>query len=279
MPGSCNLDPMHAHDDAASPTTRMRFQDPETFLAFHDKQLDRSLVGVRHPRALPEGSPIRVIVSPPGAPDQLRLTGRVQRVTPRADGTARLRVRVEPSPADRAWLRAYVAGLRAGVGAALRSPTASLDQLDGATYYALLGVEPDADVGHVRARFVEAIGRVDDERHGRLLRRLTEAYGVLRDPRLRAAYDAGLAGPAESRQLRLEPHPHPSAPARSTDAIGEQYWRMARHTLEQARGAGLDRQAAAEEALRLLRVACFFAPAAAHIQHALEHVGTLVGRR
>lgn len=259
--------------------TRMRFEDPETFLAFYDKQLERSVIGVRHPRPLPAGTPIWVMISPPGAGERLRLAGRVERARPRPDGSARLKVRVDPEPVDRAWLEAYVAGLRAGIGAALRDPTSSLDMLEGATYYVLLGLEPDADHAQIRIRFGESLRRASATgAPDRLRRRLTEAYGVLRDPRLRAVYDAGLSGPAERRQMRLEPSP-PAAPPPTDNRLGDQYWRLARRALEQARTTTGDRQAAAHEALRLLRVAVLFDPEGEHIRHAMQHVQTLVAHR
>lgn len=270
---------MQSPRDDSPPATRMRFEDPETFLEFYDKQLERSLVGVRHPQPLAVGAAMWVVVSPPGAGHRLRLPGRVERVRPRADGSVRLRVRLEPAPADRAWLTAYVVGLRAGVGAALRSPTASMDQLDGATYYALLGLEPDADSAQIRIRFAESLRRLEAAgAPERLRHRLTEAYGVLRDPRLRAAYDAGLQAPAGRRQLRLEPVAPAPSPAVATAGLGDQYWRLARRCLEQARTSTGDRHGAAEEALRLLRVARVFDPDAEHIDHALQHVRTLVAQ-
>ena len=270
---------MHPPDESA-PVARMRFEDPETFLAFYDKQLERSVVGVRHPRPLPAGTAMWVVISPPGANDRLQLQGQVRQARPRPDGSARLKVRVDPAPVDRAWLEAYVAGLRAGVGGALRSPTSSMDQLDGATYYALLGLEPDADTAQIRIRFAESLRRAGAVgAPTRLRRRLTEAYGVLRDPRLRAAYDAGLRGPPGERQIRFEPAPAASTDPSTTAGLGDQYWRLARRALEQARAASGDRQAAAEEALRLLRVARVFEPRAEHIRHAMQHVQTLVTQR
>ncbi len=269
---------MPTNDDL--PPTRLRFEDPETFLAFYDKQLERSVVGVRHPRPLPAGTALRVIISPPGAGDRLQLAGRVERARPRADGSARLKVRVETDAADRAWLEAYVSGLRAGVGAALRDPTSSLDMLDGATYYALLGLEPDAEHAQIRIRFAESLRRANATgAPDRLRRRLTEAYGVLRDPRLRAVYDAGLRGPLARRQVRLEPISATAASPASPNRLGDQYWRLARRTLEQARTQSGDRRAAAQEALRLLRVATVFDPQGEHIRHAMQHVQTLVAQQ
>lgn len=98
--------------------SRLRFETPATFVEFYDKQLARALLAVRHPRPVPEGTAILIVVSPPGAPDRLRLGGRVERVRPRPDGGVRLRVAVEFTPDDRAWLDAYLTGLRAALTAA-----------------------------------------------------------------------------------------------------------------------------------------------------------------
>lgn len=102
--------------------SRLRFENPATFIEFYDKQLARALLAVRHPRPVPEGTAILIVVSPPGAPDRLCLGGRVVRVKPRPDGGVRLRVAVECTPDDRTWLDAYLTGLRAALAATPNDP-------------------------------------------------------------------------------------------------------------------------------------------------------------
>lgn len=91
----------------------MRFENPAKFLEFYQKQLSRGIVGLRHPHPIAPGSAFTVIISPPGAPNQLRLAGVAHRVSLRPDGAYRLRIAVERSAEDDAWLDGYVGGLRA----------------------------------------------------------------------------------------------------------------------------------------------------------------------
>lgn len=105
----------------------MRFENPSKFLEFYQKQLSRGIVGLRHPHPIAPGSPFTVIVSPPGAPNQLHLHGTARRVSLRPDGAYRLRISVECSPEDEAWLDGYVAGLRT----ALAHAQAQMDAEDG----------------------------------------------------------------------------------------------------------------------------------------------------
>ncbi len=110
-----------------------------------------------------------------------------------------------------------------------------LRALDGLTYYALLGVPPDAtpdDLKRAFHAFAETfhpdshIGRLDDERDalGRIFRRGTEGYRVLADPALRAGYDAALAEgvtPAvASRRSSMPPSKErPQGPKRLEDSL------------------------------------------------------------
>lgn len=105
----------------------MRFENPGKFLEFYQKQLSRGIVGLRHPHPIAPGSAFTVIISPPGAPNQLQLAGIARRVSLRPDGAYRLRISVERTAEDDAWLDGYVAGLRA----ALAHAQAQLDALDG----------------------------------------------------------------------------------------------------------------------------------------------------
>ena len=161
--------PDMAHLEAQLLASRMRFEDPEKFLQFYDKQLSKNLVGLRHPEAIEEGTPMLVIVSPPGAPDQLRLHGTATRVTPRPDGTARLRVEVTLGARDVQWLEAFLAGLRAALSwrdvkpaepRPTPRPTATRDEvidlvnrLDTLTYYQLLGVDNDIAIDALQRHF------------------------------------------------------------------------------------------------------------------------------
>ncbi len=221
----------------------MRFEDPVKFVEFYDKQLGQNVVGLRHPESLPTGTEMLVIISPPGAPDQLRLTGRVVQVTPRADGSVRLRIHVEPGRSDLEWLGAYLQGLRAGLereavpseppaaepeiaaptpppeGPAPPDVAAELgslaDRLDTATYYQLLGVPRDVEPADLQTAFHALTRRLHpDLFHAHpdrplakaanaVYRRMNEAYAALRSPLRRRAYDDGLTGPAHTWRLRL----------------------------------------------------------------------------
>jgi hypothetical protein len=218
---------------------RVRFEDPTKFLEFYEKQLRNQIVGLRHPEAIPEGTPFQVLVSPPQAPDSLRLDGRATRVTPRPDGSVRVRVQVELTEADRLWLDAYLTGLRAARAVpedtAPGGPYESTDlpprptpepldreeaagllaRIDGLTYYQLLGVPADADLPMLQRRFHELTRRFHPDLYyalpdgelrnavHRIYRRMNEAYGVLRDPRRRRLYERGLQGPPHTWRLRL----------------------------------------------------------------------------
>ncbi len=225
--------------DTGPIASRMRFEDPAKFLQFFEKQLSKSLVGLRHPTPIEVGTTLIVVISPPGAPDQLQLNGSVSQVTPRSDGTVRLRVEVTLAEADTIWLEAYLAGLRAALEAAsARSPTPPaasseappqpepplvgrdeiLDlamRLDSLTYYQLLDVPSDI-TGEALQRHFHGLTRhyhpdmyvADPDRRLRgavnaVYRRMNEAYAVLKSPPRRKAYDQGLAGPAHTWTLRL----------------------------------------------------------------------------
>lgn len=195
---------MHPDDRLAS---RLRFQNPATFVEFYDRQLARALLAVRHPRPVPEGTAIIIVISPPGAPDRLRLGGRVDRIRPRPDGGVRLRVSVDLTPADRAWLDAYLTGLRAALAAAAPDPA-----------------DTPADT----------------------------------------LVPTDTLAPATA--------PPPGAPRPEDPPVADHYWRMARETLESARGEHGALRPALAEATRLLRVARALDPANEHVHHALGQV-------
>lgn len=285
--------------------SRMRFEDPEKFLQFYEKQLSKSLVGLRHPEAIEKGTAMLVIVSPPGAPDQLRLPGTATKVTPRPDGTARLRVEVTLATRDVEWLEAYLDGLRASLAWRDRRPdvprvapppTATRDEildranrLDTLTYYQLLGVEPDITLDTLQVefhgltrRFHPDLFHAHDDRQVTLAvnavyRRMNEAYAVLKSPHRRKAYDEGLTGAPHTWVLRLSEDAHEEARRRErvrrgSTRVGDFYWTTAREALESARGRGASIRPALREAARLLRVAIAFEPDNEHFRHALDHV-------
>lgn len=186
---------------------RVRFEDPTKFLEFYERQLGRGVIGLRHGEPVPEGTPIQVLVGPPGAPDRLSVEGRAARVSPRPDGTVRVRVEVDLDADARTWLDAYLAGLRAALSATAAPPPAELAgestevpppapaprreappiatleeatqlaaRLDSLSYYELLGVSPRVEPAVLQRRFHTLTRRF----HPDLF------YGVS-DPALRAA--------------------------------------------------------------------------------------------
>ncbi len=68
-------------------------------------------------------------------------------------------------------------------------------------YYALLGLEPDADPQEIKRAWRELVQRWHPDRRGEdvtfIFQRLSAAYEVLSDPAVRAAYDARRRGAAE----------------------------------------------------------------------------------
>jgi curved DNA-binding protein CbpA len=103
----------------------------------------------------------------------------------------------------------------------------SLDRLD---YYELLQVERTASADDVRSAFhafAETfhpdghVGASQAARAGleQIFRRGTEAYWVLADPKLRAAYDAGMDGAAPRIRMAFSPSSVPPAPERLEDRV------------------------------------------------------------
>lgn len=217
----------------------MRFEDPAKFLLFYDKQLAARVVGLRHAVTVPEGATVHLSVHPPGTAPVVELTGRAVQVQPRADGSVRLRVAVDPEPAVALWLDAYAAGLR--VGLAHTAPEAEepaesilaesvfgdaliqnveddlrarLGRLETQTYYQILGVSMNVEPAALTSTYHGLTRRFHPDLFGlaptpvsrdagRLFRRINEAYAVLKDPRRRRLYDRGLSGPAHTWSLRL----------------------------------------------------------------------------
>ncbi len=291
--------------------SRMRFEDAAKFVEFYEKQLGRHVVGLRHPEPVAVGTEMLVIISPPGAPDQLRMMGRVAQVTPRRDGSVRLRVEVQPREADAGWLGAYLVGLRAGLDRApppeenaddtaplpriqsTPAPTEDLpdqiralhERLDTLTYYDLLQVPRDVDAETLQITF-HALTRRHHPDHAdaglleainAVYRRMNEAYSTLKSPRRRRAYDEGLVGAPHTWRLRLSEEDHEAARRhervrRGSTRVGDYYWRRAREVLETARESEVSIRPALRESARLLRVAMAFEPDNEHFRHALEQV-------
>lgn len=137
-----------------------------------------------------------------------------------------------------------------------------LEILDDSSYYELLGLLEIADDSAIQKAFHEFSSSFHPDRHRRetealregvtaIYRRGAEAYGVLRDPKKRAAYDLALA----QGQLRLNPgqtgsphSPRVSAAlsglcsskagqlhARQLErAISERDWELSEHLLRKA---------------------------------------------
>ncbi len=295
-----------AHLQTQLLASRMRFDDPEKFLQFYEKQLSKNLVGLRHPEPIDEGTPMLVIVSPPGCPDQLRLHGTATRVTPRPDGTARLRVEVTLGARDMQWLEAFLSGLRATlawreakpvVERPAPPPTATRDEiidlvcrLETLTYYQLLGVENDIALDALQREFHGLTRRFHPDLFhdhedasvvsgvNAVYRRMNEAYAVLKSPHRRKAYDDGVAGAPHTWVLRLSEDAHDEARRRErvrrgNTRVGDFYWSTARTALQEARdGGNTNIRPALREAARLLRVAIAFEPDNEHFGHALDHV-------
>jgi curved DNA-binding protein CbpA len=85
--------------------------------------------------------------------------------------------------------------------------------LEREDHYAVLGVPPGASAQEIKRAFRRlAVQFHPDQRPSRiadmLMRRLTEAYEVLRDPERRAAYDAELRAQKEA-QPKIEPKSEP----------------------------------------------------------------------
>ncbi len=149
-----------------------------------------------------------------------------------------------------------------------------LDELD---YYQVLHIRPDASASAVRSAFHQSSRAFhpDSNRHldadhrqaiGRISKRITEAYTVLRDPRRRRAYDEALRGGRTRMQIA---EAEAGARQQATDELegktpnGRRYSAMARTDV--ARG---DLAAA----VRNLQTALTFEPANAHFKTKLQEL-------
>ncbi len=125
-----------------------------------------------------------------------------------------------------------------------------MDELD---YYQLLNVESNASTAEIRAAFHASsrsfhpdanreLGEALREQCGRISKRITEAYCVLRDTRRRKAYDARRSGSeslriqlAEARSAHVEQR---RAEARGATAQGRQFHGKAEAELKRGNLAG-----------------------------------------
>lgn len=289
---------------------RMRFDDPARFLEFFDKQLGPGLVGLRHAEPVAVGARIHVAVTPPGLTESLDCEGIAERVTPTADGGARLHVRIALEGTTRARLDAYLGGIEAGrrVGAVTQTSTrptepeaaggqgpptldelsARCAQMEAQTYFALLDVPTDVEAEALQRRFHDLTRRFHPDAFfdaeaelratvGRYFRRINEAYAVLKDPRRRRLYERGLAGPPHTWALRLTEEAALTAQRQrrvrgGETQTGQWHWSYAREILQRARDEETPTRPALVEAAKMLRVALALEPTNEHFRHALEQL-------
>ena len=159
--------------------------------------------------------------------------------------------------------------------------SASLDDLD---YFQLLEVTPDANQRQIRDayhRFSRAIHpdrfrRFPDEnlraRAGKLFRRITEAYYVLRDDARRAQYSADIAGAQRASKLRYSDESESQKQAAKRRAVLEQTGSTPRgrecYQLAQRELAAGNRA----NAIRQLKMALMFEPQNERFKEALSEV-------
>jgi hypothetical protein len=289
---------------------RMRFDDPARFLEFYEKQLGPGLVGLRHADSVQVGARIHLAVTPPGLVDPLDCEGLAERVTPTAEGGARLHVRITLEGSTRARLDAYLGGIEAGRRVAAAStpaaPPAPGDPLAGEatpsleeararctrmetqTYFAILDVPMDVGAEALQRRFhaltrqfhPDAFFDADPDLRtavGRFFRRVNEAYAVLKDPRRRRLYERGLSGPPHTWALRLTEEAALAAQRQrrvrgGETQTGQWHWTHAREILQRARDEETPTRPALVEAAKMLRVALALEPSNEHFQHALEQL-------
>ncbi len=152
-----------------------------------------------------------------------------------------------------------------------------LDELD---YYQVLEVDTKAPVSTIRSAYHRVSRRYHPDRHraidpelqggiGRISKRVTEAYSVLRDPRRRRVYDQQLATAREPglRVPLVEAQAEAHRQRRETEGRtpnGRKYFALAQSDL----GRG-DRSAAE----RNLRMALTFEPDNARFRQTLAEIG------
>ncbi len=176
-----------------------------------------------------------------------------------------------------------VAGIPTEILASVEIKSASLDDLD---YFQLLEVTPDANQRQIRDayhRFSRAIHpdrfrRFPDEnlraRAGKLFRRITEAYYVLRDDARRAQYSADIAGAQRASKLRYSDESESQKQAAKRRAVLEQTGSTPRgrecFQLAQRELAAGNRA----NAIRQLKMALMFEPQNERFKEALSEVET-----
>lgn len=174
-----------------------------------------------------------------------------------------------------------VAGIPTESLASVEIKSASLDDLD---YFQLLEVTPDANQRQIRDayhRFSRAIHpdrfrRFPDEdlraRAGKLFRRITEAYYVLRDDARRAQYSADIAGAQRASKLRYSDESESQKQAAKRRAVLEQTGSTPRgrecFQLAQRELAAGNRA----NAIRQLKMALMFEPQNERFKEALSEV-------
>ncbi len=174
-----------------------------------------------------------------------------------------------------------VAGIPTEILASVEIKSASLDDLD---YFQLLEVTPDANQRQIRDayhRFSRAIHpdrfrRFPDEdlraRAGKLFRRITEAYYVLRDDARRAQYSADIAGAQRASKLRYSDESESQKQAAKRRAVLEQTGSTPRgrecFQLAQRELAAGNRA----NAIRQLKMALMFEPQNERFKEALSEV-------
>ena len=155
---------------------------------------------------------------------------------PQVARAPRAQVRRVPTPAVTAPVGARAtsrptAGISPEILAAVEIKAASLDESD---YFQVLEVTADADQRQIRDAYhrfsrdlhPDRFRHFPDgdlrERAGRLFKRITEAYYVLRDDARRAQYSADVSGPARAQKLRYSDESESQKQATRRRAILEQ---------------------------------------------------------
>jgi DnaJ-class molecular chaperone len=158
----------------------------------------------------------------------------------------------------------------------IRALSSILDELD---YYELLHLERGAAASTVKQAYHAASRRLHPDRHraldaesrvalGRVAKRVTEAYSVLRDPKRRQVYDARLAD--ERRPVRLQLAEAESAAEKKAieerlgaTPNGRRFFTLAHQEIDRGNLVA---------ALRNLQTALTFEPRNAYFKQKLEEV-------
>ena len=176
-----------------------------------------------------------------------------------------------------------VAGIPTEILATVEIKSASLDDLD---YFQLLEVTPDADQRQIRDAYhrfsrdihPDRFRRFPDEdlrgRAGKLFRRITEAYYVLRDDARRAQYSADIASAERANKLRYSDESESQKQAAKRRAVleqtgstprGRECFQLAQRELAAGNKAN---------AIRQLKMALMFEPQNERFKETLREVET-----